>query len=510
MFRAIVAAAAALFSVAAGAAEPVWQAAQTKHFIIYSKSGNERLQELAVDFEKYDKLLRMATDISDEVQPVRVRIYEVDEMEDVQRALGLDYTTGVGGFYTSNSLGPYLVTPRRTHMESYDFTPEIVRRHEYSHHFMLEYFPASYPQWYVEGFAELIGSSKLMDDGRIGYGTPAKTRGHEIASSDSWVPLQELLTNESVKYVDTYGQGWALTHFFTFDKTRAAEFRKYLAALSAGKSFAEAAQVFGDLNALDREARRYVTSGSFIYRPVKVEIEKPVITSVRQLSAGEAALIPEVIAFDDDDLRAIKKDSEREHQRGRREKLLQKTREVVAQYPNDAFAQRFLAEAEFASGNYAEAQAAGDRLLALQPNSVEGLARKSLAMSMQLSKLGSGKSSAAQAARALAIKANSIDHLAPLPLLAFYQSFHEAGEKPTHDAVLGLEQAVSTLPADTSARELLVDELASEHKWREAMVWLSPIAYSPHDSPLREAARDKMQWLRSQMTGQPEQKQAAN
>ena len=503
MFRAIFAFTLASISVVASAAAPVWQAAQTKHFIIYSKSSNERIQELATDLEKYDKLLRMATAIDEDVKPVKVRIYEVDDMSDVQSALGLDYTTGVGGFYSSNSLGPFLVTPRRTGMNEYYFTPEIVRRHEYSHHFMLEYFPATYPGWYVEGFAELIGSSKLMDDGRIGYGTPARTRGHDIAVD--WVPLQELMTNESVKYIDTYGQGWALTHFLTFDKKRSAQFRQYLAQLTAGKSFAEAAKVFGDLDELDHEARRYVTAGSFQYRPVKVEIEQPVVTSTQPMSAGEVALIPQVIAYDDDDLREIKKEGVRQHETARRQRNLEKVRQIVSQYPNDAFALRFLAEAEFASGNYAESQAAADRLLTVQPNTVEGLARKSLAMSM----LGVGNRAAGEEARALAVKANGLDHDDPLPLLAYYVSFHEAGQKAPKLAVDGLMQAVSTLPGNTNAREMLVDELAAEHRWAEAMAWLAPIANNPHDSPLRDAARDKMESLKKQMASDPQAKQPA-
>ena len=81
---------------------------------------------------------------------------------------------------------------RRAYSAEGDFTPELVLHHEYAHHFMLQYFPATYPGWYTEGFAELMGSSKLMDDGRVAYGWPAKHRGDTIAFA--WVPVQDLLT----------------------------------------------------------------------------------------------------------------------------------------------------------------------------------------------------------------------------------------------------------------------------------------------------------------------------
>jgi hypothetical protein len=157
--------------------------------------------------------MRMATG-TEEDQPVKVRIYEVESTDDVETAIGQN-GSGIAGFYDSNSLGPYLVTPRKTSRAGRYFTPELVLQHEYAHHFMLQYFPAIYPTWYVEGFAELVGSSMPMDDGRIGYGMPAKHRGHDILAY--WVPLQELLTKEKVIYLDTYGEGWAVTHFLTFD-----------------------------------------------------------------------------------------------------------------------------------------------------------------------------------------------------------------------------------------------------------------------------------------------------
>jgi tetratricopeptide (TPR) repeat protein len=509
MFRTVVAFIVAAFSVSA-AAEPTWQAAETQHFIIYSKSPEKRIEQLATDLESYDKLLRMATDINGGIDPVKVRIYEVDGMKEVQDALGLDQSSGIAGFYTANSLGPFLVTPRR--VDAYvgpDFTPSVVLHHEYTHHFMLEYFPAAYPGWYTEGFAELIGSSKVMDDGRIGYGMPAKQRGHDIAVD--WAPLQEVLTKEKPWGVDRYAQGWALAHFFTFDKIRAQQFRAYLAALNSGHSLADAAKVFGDLNQLDREARAYVTKGSFEYRPVKVEIAQPVIQKTRPLSAGEAALIPEVIAYDDSDLNEIEKKADRDHQAAQRQRNLGRTRDVVRQYPNDPFALYFLAEAEYASGNYAQSEAAADKLLTLRPDDVHALARKAIVMAVVARNLpAAAKSARVAEARALAAKANHLDTTDPLPLLAYYETFHEAGAKAPEVAVEGLRQVVSTDPRDNDPRELLVDELASEHKWAEAMYWLGPMANDPHESPVRASARKKMDWLKAQLADQPATAQASN
>lgn len=502
MFRVILVLVAAMLSVSASAAPPSdWQAAETEHFIIYSKSPPKRVEELATDLEAYDKLMRMATGTRDEANVVKVRIYEVDGTGEIERALGLN-DTGIAGFYDSNILGPFLVTPRRIDFDTTaDFTPGLVLHHEYAHHFMLQYFPAVYPDWYVEGFAELIGSSKRLSDGRIGYGMPAKHRGPDI--NTNWIALQELLVKEKVTYLDTYGQGWALTHFLTFDSQRSKEFRAYLEALTAGKSMKEAAQAFGDLSDLNRDARRYVTAGSFSYRPVKVDVAQPVIHGTRPLSAGEAALIPEVIAFQDEPLETYRKPGQRERQRKLREANLNRIREKAQSFATDPFALYFLAEAENAAGNYPQAQAAIDRLLAVQPNHVRAMARKSMLLSHQASALqGAARTSAAAEARALAIKANRADVADPLPLVAFYESYRLSGERVPKPAVEGLMQAVSTLPKDDSLRMRLVSQLESDGNYAEAIGWIMPIANDPHDSPMRDAAREQLERLRQKL-GRP-------
>ena len=479
------------------AAEPVWQAAETAHFIVYSTSGQAEIDRLATDLETYDMLMRMATGIHEDQPSVKVRIYQVQGMSDVQRALGLDDDSGIAGFYDSNGLGPFLVTPRKTGYEGEDFGPGLVMHHEYAHHFMLQYFPASYPGWYVEGFAELIGSSKTMPDGRIGYGMPAKHRGHDIAAY--WVPLQELMTKDKVWGLDTYAQGWALTHFLTFDKTRAAELRQYLLALKSGAPLDQAAKAFGDLAVLNQDARKYITSGGFDYKPVKVTIALPVIQRMRPVAPGEAALIPEVIAFRDDDLNAYKKTGARDREHKLRDADLRRIREKAATYATDPFALSFLAEAEFAAGNYAQSESAADRLLAVDPNSVRGLARKSIDVALQASGLsGAEKATRIAEARGLAVRANKLDPNEALPLIAYFQSFRAAGEQPPAVAIEGLMQAASTLPRDTRTLTMLVDELAAEHRWAEAIGWLSPLANALDDSPLRDSIREKLQHLRDE------------
>lgn len=492
MLRNILALAALWLFAAPAAAE--WREYETAHFRIISESKPAEVETFAGRLESYDKLMRMVTGIADD-KPVKVRIYEVAGLGEVEDAANAP-NSGIAGFYDSNALGPYAVTPRKTEGTGRYFTPELVLHHEYAHHFMLQYFPAIYPSWYVEGFAELIGSSKMLEDGRIGYGMPALHRGNEINAY--WVPLQELLTKEKVVYLDTYGQGWAVTHFLTFDSTRSTQLRQYLAALGQGKSLEEAAKAFGDLAELNKQARRYVTAGSFEYRPVKVDIALPAIQKSRPLSPGEAALIPETIAFRDDDLSEYQDNADRKEELANRKRNLARIRDKAAGLSKDPFAQLLLAEAEYSLGDYSQAEAAVDRLLAIQPDHRSGLALKSILLSRDAANLsGETRNRQVARARAMAVQANRSDPDDPRPLIAYYQSFHLAGETPPKAAIDGLMQAVSLLPRDTGTRQLLVDQLARDKRYDEAMAWLMPIANSPHKSPRREAARKQMEELRA-------------
>ena len=490
-------AALAILACLPGTAQAEWREYETRHFLIYSDRPEAEVTKRADRLEAIDGLMRMATKLGDDVDPVKVRIYVVDTDEDVEKALGLT-DSGVAGFYTSNILGPFAVTPRKTTFHQRDFTPELVLHHEYAHHFMLQYFPGVYPPWYVEGFAELVGSSKILDDGKVAYGMPAKHRGENILAN--WIPLQEVLRKPAHRLFqfDLYAQGWAMTHFLTFDKERSPQLRQYLTDLTRGKPVEEAARAFGDLGKLNKEARSYVSQGSFTYIPVPVPIAAPVIQKSRSISAGEAAVIAETIAFQDDDLLAYRKPGARERERKRREENLARIREKARRFPDDAAVHHLLAEAEYGGGHLAEAEAAADRLLTLRPDHVRGMVRKSILLAHSAEKLsGQARKARASEARRLAVRANKADPDDPLPLFAFYQSFNLAGETPTPDAVDGLRAAVRTLPGDTTVRLLLVERLAKQKNWGEAIAALTPIANSPHPSPLRDAAQEQLAKLRA-------------
>jgi tetratricopeptide (TPR) repeat protein len=258
--------------------------------------------------------------------------------------------------------------------------------------------------------------------------------------------------------------------------------------------------VLGDLRQLDRAARQYVMRGGFDYKLVTLPVTQPVIKATHPVSAGESALIPETIAFSDDDLSLYRKPSEREHEQHLRDENLNRIRDKARRFSSDPFALSLLAQAEYAAGNFPASEAAADRLLAMSPTHPRGLIMKSLSLSRAAGALsGAGRAAQAQQARQIALKANRADPDDALALLAYYQSFHLAGEVPPASAVDALASAAGTLPADTRIRQLMVDELAAERKWARAIAMLQPLANNPLASPRRAVAREQMAKLEAEL-----------
>jgi len=488
--------------VTSSSADAAWRRFETEHFIIYSQSPDKKVDELARGLEGIDGLMRMATGLSSDSPPVKVRIYVMADEGEVQAALG-ESNSGVAGFYTSNTFGPYAVTVRRLYSARGDFTPDLVLHHEYAHHFMLQYFPAIYPGWYVEGFAELIGSTRTLPDGRLAYGWPARQRGDSISAS--WVSMKDILLKPAEKVpFNVYGQGWAMTHFVTFSKERSPQMRQYLAALTSGKSQAEAATAFGDLDKFNREAHLYLSQGSFAYTPVKVQLHEPVVERVTDVGAAEAALIPEIIAFSDYDLSTLRKEEDREREKRKRAALLGRIETKTARFMNDPAALLLLGQAERVAGNGKAAEQAADRLLALQPSNVDALVLKSRLLSARAETLsGAARADVAGEAQHLAVIANKANKDYPLAYVAFFESAKASGDPVPEDALNALAAAVEKLPANTGARLELVEELAAEQKYALAIQALLPIASSMHDTPLRTAARDQLAKLQARLAAAP-------
>jgi len=375
----------------------------------------------------------------------------------------------------------------------------------YAQHFLLSYFPAAYPRWYLDGFGQVFSTLAVtraneIELGRAPNGTAA------VMEEFGAFPIKDVLNDA---YLDkkpgdtrwTPVHAWMLTHFLFFSDKRRPQLNQYLAARARGEDAEKAAAVFGDQAELGRELRAYF----YARKPaLKVtydgsKIDEPIIRRLREseaafvkgrLELGTRVMIPPAPAADADPATAKAQTKAREDALAQRAHWIERLRRDAARWSGEPEAQLLLAEAECRSGNAAECLAAAGRAESIAPSDPRILVWKATAIVMQAATSApTERARVAAEARELIVKANQVDHDAVGPLLAFYRTFEASGEPPSANAIDALAKAVSEVPAAPVTRLELARALAGTGQTDTARKVVLPVAAGAYDSPERPQAR---------------------
>ncbi len=475
---------AAIAALALATATPstaAWNKASTPHFIIYSEQKPDELRAFAEKLERFDQAARNILGRTDPAvgDGNRLTVFVLENVEAVQKihATGND---AVYGFYIGRYSGPIAFTPRYAgERERGGLSAESVFFHEYAHHLMFQDFNAPYPNWYVEGFAELIGTPRFAPDGAVTLGVAPAHRAYGLFSQEG-LSARRLLEAQPKRMTDAeresiYGRGWLLTHYLVFEPRRARQLRKFLANLASGQSMATASAVFGDLRQLDREMSDYVQRPRLSSVTVGAKSLQIGQIDVVSLSAGAAEVMP---------WRLISK-------RGvdpiKAKAVIGKIRPIGARYPADALVQVSLAEAELDVGDHKAALSAAEAALRAEPRNVEAMIYKGRAIAALAEKKEPGRTFAM--ARDAFLAANKIDPEDPEPLFHFFQTYAGERRQPTANALSALHYSSSLAPSDSELRFNSALAWLAEQKLDEARIDLLPIGYNPHGSDGAEIAK---------------------
>jgi len=487
-----------------------WKEAETSHFRIYSSGDEAGLRKFAERLEYFHGLLHLATSANEGNRPVvKVRVFLVPSVGEVKRLYGAA-DSDVAGFYSPREDGAIAVVPRAT--GDGEFTGELVLYHEYAHHYMLQYTPAAYPSWYVEGFAEIASTASFERKGAITFGKAAQHRQYELADGMNY-PVGKMLDGSYLKDQKqgrgwSYGDAWVLSHYLTFTDSRRGQFRDYLNAVNAGKSLPEAAKVFGDLGELQREVSRYLAGRNFPFRAVPIEAGMVGSTTVSALSPAQEALVDFTIEFErrtwlpksedlDEDAKSKDKAKDKEdfeqrlaRMKRERDEWMAKLEVIATKYASDPAGWLLLADARCTAEQYQACAAAADRALALAPTSQRGLVRKAQALIGLAKDLPADKQkSSVELARSILVRANAADPNDPLAFQFYYRSYAALGRPADDDGMFALSTVVDLVPQEPSTRLVLAQEYMQRGRWLEARNALRPLAYSPHQSGAAKLAR---------------------
>ncbi|MES2043734.1 MAG: hypothetical protein V4475_07640 [Pseudomonadota bacterium] len=363
----------------------------------------------------------------------------------------------------------------------------------FAQRFVQTYDPAAYPRWYLDGVGALFSTIALKGDGSIEYARPP------LGYRDVFYSYGDLKVGDILagRYLDaepgkrawTPYHAWLLAHYFLFSDLkpeRARQFHDYMTAIHRGAPMAEAARVFGDMNKLQRELATYAVSAKSFARsaPTQAPAAEPAIAT---LSPGGAAMVEARIALGSR-IAPLPADATASEVQ-RRANWLAQVREAVARLPDDGDALVFAAEAECRSGHAGECLVDADRALARSPNDIAALSWRGVALTDQ-----AVAGPPAERANRLALARTAIEHAialdgaAPLPLIAWFQSFTKAGERVPDAAMLGMAKVIRAVPAAPAPRLYLAEELLRQGKGDVAQRVAHMVLHGPYDSPEKTAA----------------------
>jgi hypothetical protein len=459
-----------------------WREATSDNFIVYSDGSESELVNFTQRVEKFDRVLRIMTGLHQPPAPVKVRIYLIDganavrEMDPRHR--------NIAGLYTFGPGGGFAIVDREKARYEFATDGENTLYHEYSHHYMAQYFPSAYPVWYQEGFADYFASIKFNQDGTAEIGKPEMDRLPALYT-ETWLSTQQLMTAslEDLPQRDWgrfYAQGWLLTHYLFSNHDRLDHFKQYLALRAQGIAHEEALQKAFSLTdqQLGEELRHYFSKGKvLIKRLTAAGLSQQPQVDVRTLSSPEADCLLLTVRIQLGVSAAEKN------------KLLEQVRTKAHRLAGNEYAQVMLGEAEAHFGDRALAYSLFQTQLASTPDNRRAMLDLATLELQSDQDDHAARLAADRRARTLAAKANRLDTHDPEALYLFYLSFAHEDNGPSQNAIDALAQAYLNLPQ--SQQYALAQARQDLHDGRpdRAVAELKPIAYSPHGEKYAQRMR---------------------
>jgi hypothetical protein len=359
----------------------------------------------------------------------------------------------------------------------------------FAQNYLMTYFPAAYPRWFLQGFGEIFATMKAGDDFvEYGHRPPGF---FQVMEHFGGYPVTDILNG---RYLSAKGPAWTpihawrLVHFLYFSDEWKPRLHNYLSAMARGADSKSAASAFGD----PAELQKAVT----FYRGRKVQFERMDFPAehappptVRRMTRAEAGLIRGRLELGARIEVPAEDSPERSAAIARRAAWLDRLRENARQFPKLIEHQLLLAEAECRSGNPQACLEAAERALAQSSTDTTALVWKGTALAqLAVRAPAAERQRQLKEARSFIVQANRLDKEGILPLIAFYNSFAVAGEQAQDMAVEGLAKVVHSSPAAPSPRLKLGEEFIKRDLKDAARNTLLPVAKGAFETPEQPAA----------------------
>lgn len=476
----------ALLVLGAAPARAEWRRAESPNFVLYGELSESRLRERILLLEDFDRLLRRLTAVEEPPAPNKLHIYIVGGYRDLR--VVRDVPPGVGGFYTATPDGIAAFVDGSAEGQG-----NHILFHEYAHHFMRQSTANAYPGWYTEGFAEYFSSVRFTAR-KIDIGNSPAGRAYAIVQGN-WLPMERILSagpdglnRETMALY--YAQSWLLVHYFHSSPERQAALARLLTALRREPA-AQALQNATGLtfDGLAAELRQYIRGGRITYRQMdraSAAAPPPVAVTAMPRSADDMILFEGLLRIGIGESYAASN--------------LERIRAAAARHPDDPLAMRVLAHIELRHGDPAVADRLLDRLLAAAPDDAELLYLRGMRYLLAAER-DNPPEDATVTARSWFTRAHQADPNHYQTLYRFAQSLRGEPEFLSANTRNVLLLARQLAPQVSEIAINAATLLMARREYEEAILYLAPLAATPHDSSLAQAARRMMAEAQSRLRG---------
>ena len=464
-----------IVAACAAPAQAAWFRVETDRFVVYGEGGERAARDFATRLTTYDAVLRRFHPSTKDRKPnTKVQVFLVNSRSDLSHVKpGLDKR--IAGFYSAMNEGVFAIALRD--VEGLD--ADDVLFHEYAHHFMWENFPAAYPAWFVEGWAEYFMTTEITPSQiKVGNYNPARVYG---IFRETWLPLEEVLSKTTwetrpAKRNVYYAQAWLLTHYMQSDEKRAVQLNTAIRAIASGKDPVKSMESATGMTMeeLTQALRKY-------QKLQMLGLKNPGITPDMRVTA-----LPK--SADDlllDNVRLILAPTGRVDA-----DFLAGVRRKAARYPGDRLAEQTLARAEFVMGEVAAGEAIMKRRLDARPDDAEDLLLAGIGQVMAGMRDRPNREARYRAARPLLAKAYQIDKGDFRTLYAYALSRSVEPTFPTDNDLAALTEAHYLAPPVQEISYAAGMALLKRGRRDEAAAVLAPVINSPHAGRMAAQARE--------------------
>lgn len=471
-------------------AGPKWVKAESDHFIVYSSVNAKATEAYVRNLEKYRYVIGAFYRRSGQnAEPeAKLNLYFLNDRNGFKQVWP-KVPSGVGGFVRicSNGMAGYFeydddrISEAAKIEDQVENDSQTIIFHEYAHLFMFQNSRVAYPRWFVEGFAEYYGTTRVQDDQAV-VGMAWSERVRSLTAPGG-ISYEDILrdapsTRRLGSGYDLYAQSWLLTHWILSDATRSEALSGYLEARNRGddpvKAFETAfgipvKKLSGTLNAyLDKIQ-------ATVYRLKDMPTPKVTLTPM-------PASADKLLLWDSGVRSCLHKEV--------RQPVLQKIKAEAAKYPGDDYAGAVAARAEVLFGDASQALAYYQDRTKAHPEDPEGFFRLGQVwfLMAKAGKPASGEAPETQMRKARAAfgRAYQLDPLNAVNLYYFSRAANQGPNYPDDNTVNAAQEAHRLAP---SVREYAIHAarlMIIKDQLPEAAATLSPLANNPHGGAFSE------------------------